>query len=814
MNQIKKSRTSLLAAWAGIEKTLPARGSLEYQLAWGTAREKFYSTIGYIPCSSEEVERLRKLKGIFSGERVFVLGNGPSLNKTPLHLLENEFTFVTNRAYLLYDKINWRPSFYTTLDWRVVPDIAHEINVLNGMVCFFEERFNGILREGDDVFWYTHTPPLTPDEKRFAYNIDLGIRGAGSVTGSAIQIAFYLGFSEIYLIGCDLGYKVNSSVKQEGEDVFGTGTKLFLTSTENDDPNHFDKRYFGKGRRWHDPNVARMISGHEQCKAGILSAGGKIFNATVGGELEVYERVDFNSLFETDTANETPRMNLKRIVQKTEPIYPFVTSKPEVVGPFLRCEKSHLDETDVIFDYLSSLNKKGTMIDVGAHRGSSSVEFLNSGWKIFAFEPDPANRAGLINMIKASRFPDNISIDNRAVGDINKSNVPFFTSEQSSGISGLSSFHSSHKQTYKVDIITLRDFLSDKPLSSVDFLKIDTEGHDFFVLKGFPWERFSPSVIECEFEDSKTLPLGYTYKDLADYLVGKGYHVYVSEWHPIVRYGIRHDWRSLTPYPTELFDTKGWGNFIAFKDFPNEKLLAKSLKSVLTVGEITGPGKAKPKTKPKDRFSIIKNKEITFSRWIAGPNFQKLTDDQWYYSKVEQKNSFLSAIFDVSQEPGKHFIGAITLKMTTPMKVNISIGRVGTTKYEGYCKTVLLEPNTDITVFVTHKFKRSFNSIKLQIELLCSADSIDADLSIKQVSLSVSVSEHVSKSSDSMVEFKLANKLYRNDEYLKALCIYLAKYDQNKLNIYKMNALMAARKLGFEQEASLEQIRSQSDGFT
>ena len=53
-------------------------------------------------------------------------------------------------------------------------------------------------------------------------------------------------------------------------------------------------------------------------------------------------------------------------------------------------------------------------------------------------------------------------------------------------------------------------------LSKIDFLKIDVEGLDWNVLKGVPWDRVKPEVIECEFEDAKTLALGHTYRDIAD----------------------------------------------------------------------------------------------------------------------------------------------------------------------------------------------------------------------------------------------------------------------------------------------------------
>jgi hypothetical protein len=67
----------------------------------------------------------------------------------------------------------------------------------------------------------------------------------------------------------------------------------------------------------------------------------------------------------------------------------------------------------------------------------------------------------------------------------------------------------------------------------------------------------------CEFEDRKTVPLGYDYDDLATYLIKLGYVVFTSEWYPVVEYGRRHRWRSMRRYPVPLDDERGWGNLLA-----------------------------------------------------------------------------------------------------------------------------------------------------------------------------------------------------------------------------------------------------------
>jgi len=251
-----------------------------------------------------------------------------------------------------------------------------------------------------------------------------------------------------------------------------------------------------------------------------------------------------------------------------------------LVGPFSRKDTVHFDETNCIAKFFS-ISGGSTMIDVGAHHGSALMPFLNQGWKIFAFEPDEKNRQKLLERLAQHQNKRQVKLDKRAVSNETRSGLAFYRSEESSGVSGLSAFLPSHKFEQTVDTITLTEVLAGESISAVDFLKIDTEGHDLFVLQGFPWERFRPTVIECEFEDNKTVSLGYTFHDLASYLVEKGYTVYVSEWHPIIRYGIRHDWHRLAHYPCELADNKAWGNLIAFRDLINEKKFLKYVRKEL-----------------------------------------------------------------------------------------------------------------------------------------------------------------------------------------------------------------------------------------
>lgn len=241
---------------------------------------------------------------------------------------------------------------------------------------------------------------------------------------------------------------------------------------------------------------------------------------------------------------------------------------------------AHLDETKIVAHLLATLPACSVMIDVGAHHGTALAPFGEMGWKVFAFEPDPENRKCLLE-----RYGDaqNIAIDPRAVGECAETGVAFYVSEESTGISSMLAFRDSHKPADAVDVTTVAGIIADNNIEHVNFLKIDVEGYDFSVLKSVPWGGIEPDVIECEFEDAKTKYLGHSWKDICEYLVTKGYAVYVSEWHPIIRYGIRHDWRQLIRYPCELADSNGWGNLLAFKNDPGAAAMQEALHEVLTV---------------------------------------------------------------------------------------------------------------------------------------------------------------------------------------------------------------------------------------
>ena len=208
-------------------------------------------------------------------------------------------------------------------------------------------------------------------------------------------------------------------------------------------------------------------------------------------------------------------------------------------------------------------SKEPVLVDVGGHQGSFSRQFARKGWRVIAFEPEPYNRS--IFEQKLAAF-DKVTCLPNAVSDKTGDIIPFYVSENHSGIHSIKPFHKTHRATFDIETIRLSDALEALDPPQVTLLKVDIEGADFLALRGFSFDRFHPELIMTEFMNERSVTnFGYTHHDVATYMRGFGYVTFVSEWAPIQEYArdgqpVSHHWIQCLPYP--LSHEPAWGNLI------------------------------------------------------------------------------------------------------------------------------------------------------------------------------------------------------------------------------------------------------------
>lgn len=228
------------------------------------------------------LELLGPLEGRYAGCRCVVIGNGPSLKHMPLHRLSNEFTFGMNRIYLMGNDLGFEPTFYVAINRFVLSQFADEISKLNGRK-FLNWSYRDRRYSDPNTVYLETKPILRPDGKLLSGYY----AGGGTVTLLALQLAYFMGFSQAILIGVDHSYSES-------------GTPNKVVRSDHKDRDHFSGAYFGAGVVWQLPDLAAMERGYRMAKELYESDGRQIVDATINGKLHVFPKVSLDDELSDD----------------------------------------------------------------------------------------------------------------------------------------------------------------------------------------------------------------------------------------------------------------------------------------------------------------------------------------------------------------------------------------------------------------------------------------------------------------------------------------------------------------------------------
>lgn len=233
--------------------------------------------------------RLARYKDLHKGERCFIVANGPSLRTEDLDRLADagEICFGMNRIYKLFDQTRWRPTYYICEDELIAQSQEKEISAIPAREKFLPAEikwYHGVKIR--DALWFH----LNYKDKRrypFSFSTDIAhqVDCRGTVTFTCMEFAAYMGFSEIYLLGVDHNYHVTVDIN--GNVVVDPDAKDYFC--EGYDADIKEQVIHDMGN-----NTRAYLDARAYCEQ---SGKTVIYNATRGGKLEVFERVDFDALF-------------------------------------------------------------------------------------------------------------------------------------------------------------------------------------------------------------------------------------------------------------------------------------------------------------------------------------------------------------------------------------------------------------------------------------------------------------------------------------------------------------------------------------
>ena len=205
-----------------------------------------------------------ELEGKHAGEVGLVIGNGPSLREVPLAFLKSFPSFGTNKIYLLE---GFTPTYYCAVNPLVIDQSVKQIESMNSRAKFIRsgKAIKGALALGPDVGGFSKNP---------ARSIGEGF----TVTYVCLQLAYFMGFQTVLLVGVDHNFTYSGQPNQENTLI-------------GKDVNHFDPNYFS-GQRWNNPDLKNSELFYQVAKQVYENAGRRIINLTHGTKLDVFEKQD------------------------------------------------------------------------------------------------------------------------------------------------------------------------------------------------------------------------------------------------------------------------------------------------------------------------------------------------------------------------------------------------------------------------------------------------------------------------------------------------------------------------------------------
>jgi len=245
---------------------------------------------------------LQALRNAHAGKRAFIIGNGPSLRIADLNLIRNEISFGSNKVYLAFDQTEWRPTYYSVCD-KLVAKNNHE--VIKGLKIrkVFSDQIQEYFLGESDITWVHESSRNAsvqgyldrggePVSGYFSTELLAGVDGGWTVIYQQLQMAYYMGITDVVILGMDFSFSVPE--KRVQSNIRGYDVQL----ESSGEVNHFHPDYRKPGEIWGIPRLDCQQYLMEVARRQFAAVGRSIVNASRTSKLEVFEKQSLEQVLE------------------------------------------------------------------------------------------------------------------------------------------------------------------------------------------------------------------------------------------------------------------------------------------------------------------------------------------------------------------------------------------------------------------------------------------------------------------------------------------------------------------------------------
>lgn len=243
-----------------------------------------------------------KFHNIHKGQRCFILATGPSINKQDLRPLNNEICIAISNFYKHKNIKEINPLYHVEAARHYPFDFENLKESFEGFDKFYSDYtiyffghtsydysiFNFLMQnpqfKKENMYFlnYNYVIPLDEDNYNHekVWDICKPLFGARSAVCCAIQLAVYMGFKDIFLLGCDHDFITYTNRKRynyfyDYEETEGQVDPAGWPSSK-------EEWFLIYHKKWKEYNLMQKY---------LKSKGQTIYNATEGGQLDVFPLV-------------------------------------------------------------------------------------------------------------------------------------------------------------------------------------------------------------------------------------------------------------------------------------------------------------------------------------------------------------------------------------------------------------------------------------------------------------------------------------------------------------------------------------------
>lgn len=247
-------------------------------------------------------KKIKRLRNRFKGERCFIIGNGPSLNENDLDLIKDEYCFGQNLIYKIYPKTKWRPSFYCVQDFGILSEMGDDFSdAVQDSQCVFvrmfgysrtKERLSSLMHKVYYVPLYCKSVDDIKSLELMGFSTDASkyLVDGDTVTYMSMQLAAYMGFERIYLLGMDFNFPLIVDLDDNLVSESNVAAHFYETAEAYKDKIKDDGKQHGM------PREIQLNAYNSAKKYAEKSGKISIYNSTRGGMLEVFDRIELEDV--------------------------------------------------------------------------------------------------------------------------------------------------------------------------------------------------------------------------------------------------------------------------------------------------------------------------------------------------------------------------------------------------------------------------------------------------------------------------------------------------------------------------------------